>query len=98
MAFSEGEPNALRAFRQRHGLGERLAGLANTVYDASWLISLGVGIGMLPEPAARSFNHQLVGLLPKALLPQLSVNLLWRSDLQDRASQLLVEAIAEQLG
>ena len=96
VAFSEGEPNALRAFRERHNLGQRVVGFANTVHDASWLISLGVGIGMLPEPAADAFGHDIVPLLPRSMLPCMAIDLVWRSDLQDRASQLLVDAIVEQ--
>ncbi len=97
VAFSEGEPDALRAFRERHNLGQRVVGFANTIHDASWLISLGVGIGMLPEPAADAFGHDIVPLLPRSLLPCMAIDLVWRSDLQDRASQLLVDSIVEQI-
>ncbi|MCJ2182878.1 LysR family transcriptional regulator [Novosphingobium sp. 1949] len=97
IAFSAGEPAALKAFRERHGLGERIVGFANTVHDAAWLVSLGVGIGMLPEPAASTLGDEIVPILARAAMPRLAINLFWRSDLQDRASELLVEAILAQI-
>ena len=97
VAFSEGEPAALRSFRERHGLGQHVVGFVNTIHDASWLISLGVGIGMLPEPAAQASGHDIVPLLPRSLLPCLAIDLLWRSDLQDRAGQLLIDAIVRHI-
>ncbi|MCJ2179989.1 LysR family transcriptional regulator [Novosphingobium album (ex Hu et al. 2023)] len=97
IAYSAGEPAALKAFRERHRLGEHVVGFANTVHDAAWLISLGVGIGMLPEPAANALGQDIVPILGRAMMPRLAIDLFWRSDLQDRASQLLVEAIIEQI-
>lgn len=97
VAYSAGEPAALRAFRERHDLGRRVVGFANTVHDAAWLIGLGVGIGMLPEPAADALGTDIVPILGRSMIPRLAINLFWRSDLQDRASQLLVEAIIAEI-
>ena len=100
IAFSDGEPPAWRQFRERHGLGRRISGNADNVYEAWWLISLGIGIGMLPEPTAEAMamGQRLHALLPELRMPELDIYLMWRPDLQDRAAQLLVKTIVEEVG
>lgn len=100
IAFSDGEPPAWRNFRERHRIGRRISGNADNVYEAWWLIGLGIGIGMLPEPtaAAMAMGQQLFALLPQRDIPELDIYLMWRPDLQDRAAQLLVDTILEQIG
>jgi DNA-binding transcriptional LysR family regulator len=98
VAFSDGEPPALRQFRERHGLGQRLSGNADSVFEASWLISLGIGIGALPEPMAKAFAPRLHPLLPPEMAPTLDIHLMWRPDLQSRAALLLIDTVIEQLG
>jgi hypothetical protein len=97
VAFSDGEPPALRDFRERYGLGQRLSGNADSVFEASWLISLGIGIGALPEPMAKAIAPSLWPLLPADLAPKLDIYLMWRPDLQSRAAILLIETVIEHL-
>jgi DNA-binding transcriptional LysR family regulator len=97
VAFSDGEPPALRAFRERYGLGQRLSGHADSVFEASWLISLGIGIGALPEPMAKAIAPTLSPLLPPHLAPMLDIHLMWRPDLQSRGALLLIDTVIEQL-
>ncbi len=97
IAFSEGEPPALLAFRARHGLGRRAGGFADNVFEASWLIGLGIGIGILPEPMAAVVAPHLSPLLPPDMVPELDIYLMWRPDLSDRAARLLVETIVEHI-
>ncbi|MBW8743912.1 MAG: LysR family transcriptional regulator [Sphingomonas sp.] len=100
IAFSDGEPPAWRSFRERHQIGRKISGNADNVYEAWWLIGLGIGIGMLPEPtaAAMAMGQRLFALLPERDMPELDIYLMWRPDLQDRAAQLLIEIILEQIG
>ena len=98
VAFNDGEPPALKAFRAEHGLGERLGGIADNVYEAAWLIGLGVGIGCLPEPMATTMGQRLSPLLQQGFAPQVDIFLLWRPDLQDRAARLLVSQVLAELG
>lgn len=97
IAFSDGEPPTLRAFRERYGLGQRISGIADNVYEASWLIGLGLGIGSLPEPMAATVSPRLIPLLPPSMVPELEIHLMWRRDLQDRAARLLIDTILDQI-
>lgn len=95
--FGNGEPSVLRDFRNRYGLGQRIGGNADNMYEAGWLIGLGVGIGNLPEPMVNSMWPGLSMVLPPSLVPELDIFLMWRADLQDRAAQLLVETVLEHV-
>ena len=99
IAFSDGEPPAWRNFRERHRIGRNISGNADNMYEAWWLISLGLGIGMLPEPtvATMATGQQLFALAPECEMPELDIYLMWRPELQDRAARLLVETILEQI-
>jgi DNA-binding transcriptional LysR family regulator len=97
VALSEGEPPALRLFRKRYGVDCHISGLADTVFEAAWLISLGIGIGHLPEPVASSLQPTLAPLLPRALAPELDIYLMWRRDLQSSAALRLVKTIIEKI-
>jgi DNA-binding transcriptional LysR family regulator len=97
ITFSDGEPPALREFRQCYGLGSRIGGVADNIYEASWLIGLGIGIGHLPEPMVARFAPYLCPLLPAALVPELDIYLMWRKDMQDRAACMLVETILAEV-
>jgi len=98
IAISDGEPPTWKKFRERYGLGRRIGGLADNVYDASWLIGLNIGIGNLPEPMATAIAPKLWPLLPVDLLPSLDIHLMWRPDIADRASRLLVDTILQSIG
>ncbi len=97
VAFSEGEPPALRTFRKRYGVGCHISGLADNVFEAAWLIALGIGIGHLPEPVASSLQPKLKPLLPPALAPELDIYLMWRRDLQSSAALRLVKTIIQHI-
>lgn len=43
------EPDALREYRLRHGLGHRVAGQSDHLEEAKRMILAGIGIGFLPE-------------------------------------------------
>lgn len=97
VGYSDGEPQALRDFRVRYGLGQRTGGIADNVYEAGWLIGLGIGIGVLPEPMAMRMAPQLKPLLAPHLVPELDIHLMWRHDLQDRATRLLIDTVLEHI-
>ncbi len=97
VVFSSGEPVVLRNFRTRYGLGQRIGGNADNMFEAGWLIGLGIGIGNLPEPMVNSMWPELSMVLPSALVPELDIFLMWRADLQDRAAQLLVDTVLEHV-
>jgi DNA-binding transcriptional LysR family regulator len=97
VGFSDGEPQALRDFRVRYGLGQRTGGIADNVYEACWLIGLGIGIGILPEPMVSKMAPDLKPLLPPHLVVELDIHLMWRPDLQDRATRLLIDTVLEHI-
>jgi DNA-binding transcriptional LysR family regulator len=93
VGFSDGEPPTLRAFRARHGLGQRIGGIADNVHEACWLIGLGIGIGILPEPTASKLAPELAPLLPPQIAPEIDIHLMWRPESQDRAARLLIDTV-----
>jgi DNA-binding transcriptional LysR family regulator len=97
VGFSDGEPPTLRAFRAQYGLGQRVGGFADNVYEACWLIGLGIGIGMLPEPMATRMAPELKPLLSPAMIPEIDIHLMWRPESQDRAARLLIDTVLEHL-
>jgi DNA-binding transcriptional LysR family regulator len=97
VVLSEGEPPVLREFREKHRLGRRIGGLADNMFEVAWLISLGIGVGHLPEPLAATMDPPLTPLLPAGMDPTLDIYLMWRPDLQSRAAMMLVETIIEQI-
>ncbi len=97
VGFSDGEPQALRDFRTRYGIGQRTGGIADNVYEACWLIGLGIGVGILPEPMVSKMAPDLKPLLTADLVLELDIHLMWRPDLQDRASRLLIDTVLEHI-
>jgi DNA-binding transcriptional LysR family regulator len=98
VTFSDGEPPALAAFRQKHGIGHRISGVADSIYEASWMIGLGIGIGLLPTPTIEAApTAHLWPMLAPELQPHLEVLLMRRSGLQDRATRVFVDLIVEQI-
>jgi DNA-binding transcriptional LysR family regulator len=95
--LSVGEPAVMRDFREKYRLGRRIGGLADNMYEAAWLISLGVGVGHLPEPLAATMTPPLTALLPPGMDPTLDIYLMWRPDLQSRATMMLVDTILEHI-
>jgi DNA-binding transcriptional LysR family regulator len=98
VTFSDGEPPVLAAFRQKHGIGQRISGVADSIYEASWMIGLGIGIGLLPTPTIEATpTVHLWPMLAPELQPHLEVLLMRRSGLQDRAARVFVDLIVEQI-
>lgn len=54
------EPLPYIRYRDRHGLGRRIGGFADSLNERMWLIQLGMGIGFLPKPIVDSSNFASV--------------------------------------
>ncbi len=54
------EPKPYVRFREQHGLGRRVGGLADNMQERMWLIQLGMGIGFLPKPIVDASNFAAV--------------------------------------
>jgi len=94
------EPEAVTRLRSRHGLGEEQAGLAEDVHEALRLVSMGVGIGFLPEGAAESEVRagRLWPLLPDEQQVAYEIFLISRADpSRDTATQLFLDEIRRRL-
>lgn len=74
------EPDDVRNFRQRYGLGERPAGIAENLAETLRLIRLGIGIGFLPTLIAEAAMpaDALWPLLPADSLPNYLMYLVTR--------------------
>jgi LysR family transcriptional regulator, transcriptional activator for bauABCD operon len=72
------EPLPYVRYRDRHGLGRRIGGFADSLHERMWLIELGTGIGLLPKPVVESskFASVLWPLLPDDEAPVCSVYLM----------------------
>ena len=74
---NEDEPEDLRRFRMRFGLGSNAAGHAEDLNEVSRLIRLGVGIGFMPTVVAEPFGEQhLWPLLSVSVLPSYFIYLI----------------------
>ena len=94
------EPEAVTRLRSRHGLGSERAGQAEDVHEALRLVSMGVGIGFLPEGAASPVvaAERLWPLLPADLAPAHEIFLISRADpSRDTATQLFLDEIRRRL-
>lgn len=94
------EPEGVTRLRARHGLGNACAAQAEDVHEALRLVSLGVGIGFLPEGAADTAvaDGRLWPLLPAELRPAYEIFLISRSDpSRDTATQLFLDEIRRRL-
>lgn len=94
------EPEAVTRLRGRHGLGEEKAGLAEDVHEALRLITMGVGLGFLPEGAAEAAVQagRLWPLLPAEHQPAYEIFLISRADpSRDTATQLFLDEIRRRL-
>lgn len=73
------EPDDVRNFRRRYGLGETPAGIAENLPETIRLIRLGIGIGFLPTLIAEAAPAEsLWPLLPAAMLPNYLMYLVTR--------------------
>lgn len=77
----EDEPAELASFRQRHGLGLRSGGSAETLHEVKRLIQIGIGIGFLPTVVAAEAVEagDLWPMLHADLLPSYPVYLITRA-------------------
>lgn len=94
------EPEAVTRLRSRYGLGSERTGQAEDVHEAQRLITLGVGIGFLPEGAAETSVQagKLWPLLPSALRPAYEIFLISRAEpSRDTATQLFLDEIRRRL-
>lgn len=94
------EPEAVTRLRGRHGLGEEQAGRAEDVHEALRLITMGVGLGFLPEGAAEDAVRagRLWPLLPDEQRPAYEIFLISRADpSRDTATQLFLDEIRRRL-
>lgn len=94
------EPEAVTRLRARHGLGTERAGEAEDVHEALRLVSLGVGIGFLPEGAAEGAvaAGRLWPLLAPEVRPAYEIFLISRAEpSRDTATQLFLDEIRRRL-
>jgi DNA-binding transcriptional LysR family regulator len=94
------EPEAVTRLRSRHGLGAEQAGLAEDVHEALRLVSMGVGLGFLPEGAAEGAvqSGRLWPLLSDEERPAYQIFLISRADpSRDTATQLFLDEIRRRL-
>jgi DNA-binding transcriptional LysR family regulator len=94
------EPEAVTRLRGRHGLGAEQAGLAEDVHEALRLVSMGVGLGFLPEGAAEGAVRagRLWPLLADEERPAYQIFLISRADpSRDTATQLFLDEIRRRL-
>ena len=94
------EPEAVTRLRARHGLGAEQAGQAEDVHEALRLVSLGVGIGFLPEGAAEPAvaEGRLWPLLAAEVRPSYEIFLISRAEpSRDTATQLFLDEIRRRL-
>jgi len=65
------EPREYLGFRRKFSMGRRVGGVADTVQERMWLIKLGFGIGILPQPIvdASDVATELWPLAPPADAP-----------------------------
>ena len=94
------EPEAVTRLRTRHALGSVQAGQAEDVHEALRLVSLGVGIGFIPEGAAESAvaEGRLWPLLAAEARPSYEIFLISRAEpSRDTATQLFLDEIRRRL-
>ena len=94
------EPEAVTRLRGRHGLGSVQAGQAEDVHEALRLVSLGVGIGFMPEGAAEGAvtEGRLWPLLAPEVRPAYEIFLISRAEpSRDTATQLFLDEIRRRL-
>jgi DNA-binding transcriptional LysR family regulator len=90
------ETQELTQFRNRHGLGQRVGGIADNLAERMLLIQLGVGIGFLPEAVVKSSATAplLWPLLPHEIAPRCTIYFMSRANCERNASaQLFLEAM-----
>lgn len=94
----EDETEQLRQFRRRYGLGERVGGLAENLFEVRRLIELGLGIGFLPTVVAEAAGPNLWPMLPEEMLPSYHVYVITRGESErSTPTQILLSSILHEL-
>ncbi|MCF4166277.1 LysR family transcriptional regulator [Zavarzinia compransoris] len=94
------EPDDVRNFRRRYGLGDNPAGIAENLSETIRLIRLGIGIGFLPTLIAEGVTppDALWPLLPVADLPNYLMYLVTRPEAeQTLPAQLFLAEIRRRM-
>ena len=91
----EDEPAELADFRQRHRLGERSGGSAETLHEVKRLIQIGIGIGFLPTVVAAEAitAGELWPMLHPNILPTYPVYLITRDEGLTPPARALLDTI-----
>lgn len=91
----EDEPAELAAFRQRHRLGERSGGSAETLHEVKRLIQIGIGVGFLPTVVAAEAVEagELWPMLHPDVLPTYPVYLVTRDESLSPPARALLDMI-----
>lgn len=91
---TEDEPVPYTRYRERHGLGRQIGGIADNLQERMWLIQLGMGIGMLPQAIveASDFASKLWPLLPDVEAPSCTIYFMANaSSIRSAPAQLLLD-------
>jgi DNA-binding transcriptional LysR family regulator len=95
----EDEPAELASFRQRHALGERAGGSAETLHEVKRLIQIGIGIGFLPTVVADDAVKagELWPMLRPDILPTYHVYLITRDTTLSAPARALLDVVQAHL-
>lgn len=91
---TDDEPVPYTRYRERHGLGQQIGGVADNLQERMWLIQLGMGVGMLPQAIVETsdFAPKLWPLLPDSEAPTCTIYLMANaSSIRSAPAQLLLD-------
>jgi DNA-binding transcriptional LysR family regulator len=91
---TEDEPVPYTRYRERHGLGQQIGGVADNLQERMWLIQLGMGIGILPQAIveASDFASKLWPLLPDVEAPTCTIYFMANaSSIRSAPAELLLD-------
>lgn len=98
--ITQDEPTAYVQYRQRHGLGRRVGATADNLQERMWLIQMGMGVGLLPQPVveASSFAKVLWPMLAPDEAPVCTIYLMASAKgIRSAPAQLLLETALAHL-
>jgi DNA-binding transcriptional LysR family regulator len=94
------EPVPYTRFREHHGVGRQIGGLADSLQERMWLIQLGMGIGFLPKSIVdvSAFASKLWPLLHEGEAPVCTVYFMANaSSTRSAPAQLLLDTALRHL-
>ncbi|MDE1186858.1 MAG: LysR family transcriptional regulator [Pantoea sp.] len=94
------EPTAYVRYKQGHGLGKQIGGIADNLQERMWLIKLGMGIGMLPKPVvdASNLSQELWPLLHDHESPRCTIYIMTSDEsVHSAPAQLFLETATNRL-